>query len=292
MTSPHPGNGTVLVLGGTGKTGSRITRLLEASSVPFLAASRSGAGDNGVKFDWMDRATWDLPFGAASPDAPITAVWLIGAPILEMAPLARDFIDLAREKGVRRFVFLSASSVECGGPVHGQVHQYLKELGDAGQIEWAVMRPTWFSENFAETPGHLYTIKAEGKVYSATGDGKVPFVSAEDIAACAVKALTDPEPLNSDLVILGPELLSYADVAAIISSVTGKKVVHENLTQEQLEQRFATFLPPDYSKMLALMDVAIANGSEDRTNDAVLTFTGQQPKPFRETAELSKAAWV
>jgi len=81
-------------------------------------------------------------------------------------------------------------------------------------------------------------------------------------------------------------------VAAIISSVTGKKVVHENLTQEQLEQRFATFLPPDYSKMLALMDVAIANGSEDRTNDAVLTFTGQQPKPFRETAELSKAAWV
>jgi uncharacterized protein YbjT (DUF2867 family) len=145
MTSPHPGNGTVLVLGGTGKTGSRITRLLEASSVPFLAASRSGAGDNGVKFDWMDRATWDIPFGAASPDAPITAVWLIGAPILEMAPLARDFIDLAREKGVRRFVFLSASSVECGGPVHGQVHQYLKELGDAGQIEWAVMRPTWFS---------------------------------------------------------------------------------------------------------------------------------------------------
>ena len=50
------------------------------------------------------------------------------------------------------------------------------------------------------------------QVYSAAGDGKVPFVSVDDIAAVAFKALTGEQPHNTDHLILGPELLSYADV--------------------------------------------------------------------------------
>lgn len=37
----------------------------------------------------------------------------------------RPFLDVALNSGVKRFVFLSVSSIEQGGPMHGQVHRYL-----------------------------------------------------------------------------------------------------------------------------------------------------------------------
>lgn len=70
------------------------------------------------------------------------------------------------------------------------------------------------AENFSESIAHI-AIKNEGKIYSATQDGKIPFVSAEDIAAVAYRALVDEKPHNTDHVILGPELLSYDDVSSI-----------------------------------------------------------------------------
>ena len=68
-------------------------------------------------------------------------------------------------------------------------------------------------ENFAVQPNHVESIKNEGKVYSATGDGKIPWVSADDIAAVAVQTLTMAEAPNTEYLVLGPELLSYDDVS-------------------------------------------------------------------------------
>jgi len=61
------------------------------------------------------------------------------------------------------------------------------------------------------------SIKQEGKIYSATGAGKVPWVSTEDIAAVAFKALTSEQAPNRDYLILGPELLSYGEVCLRLS---------------------------------------------------------------------------
>lgn len=66
-------------------------------------------------------------------------------------------------------------------------------------------------ENFLED-GQRFLIKEQGKVYTACGDGKIPFVSADDIAAVAFRALTDEKPHNTDIMILGPELLTYDEV--------------------------------------------------------------------------------
>ncbi len=59
---------------------------------------------------------------------------------------------------------------------------------------------------------HLPTIRDDDMIITATGEGKVPFVSADDIAAVAFRALTDEVPHNTDHLILGPELFSYDDV--------------------------------------------------------------------------------
>lgn len=56
------------------------------------------------------------------------------------------------------------------------------------------------------------TIRDQGKLYTACGDGKIPFIGALDIAAMAFHGLTDEKPHNTDYMVLGPELLTYDEV--------------------------------------------------------------------------------
>lgn len=217
-----PAPGAILLLGGTGKVAGRIAPLLQKDSHEVIQASRSGKsapGCKGCEFDWLDRATFNKPF----ENATVASVFLVAPAIMDMLPPMKTFIDLAREKGVKRFVLLSASSLEAGGPAMGQVHQYLLDL----KVEYAVLRPTWFmgewfcgismvdtyvwQEKFSD-PSYLEGIKSDGKIFSATGDGKIPWIAADDIAAIACRALVDEQSHNTDHIILGPELLSYADV--------------------------------------------------------------------------------
>jgi uncharacterized protein YbjT (DUF2867 family) len=163
----------------------------------------------------------------------------------------------------------------------GQVHQALPGLFE----QWAVLRPSWFMQNFAGFTPHARSIREDGVVLTATGDGRVGFVDAEDIAAVAVRALTDEQAPDTDLILTGPQALSYDDVAAIITEAGGRPVVHRHLTFDQLRDRWAAEIPLEFATMLAGMDRAIADGAEDRTSDTVQRLTGRPPGTFRAFAE-------
>ncbi len=279
-------NAAILLIGGTGKTGSRVAKRLAQSSVRARVASRSGgsvAEQEGVRFDWGEPESYTDALKG------IEAVYLV-APSDTIDPLGAmlPFLEQARGGGVHRFVLLSASSLEEGGPLMGRVHAWLK----AEVPEWAVLRPTWFMQNFSELQ-HLPSIRDEGNVYTAAGDGRVPFIDANDIAAAAVATLLSPEPYNCDFVLTGPQVLSYDDVAETIAGAAGRSVRHVKLTEAELTQRWTSHgVAPEYAATLAAMDTAIAGGSEDRLSDAVLTLTGDVPRSFEAFAAENASMWT
>jgi festuclavine dehydrogenase len=77
----------------------------------------------------------------------IDRIYLV-APMAWDVGMMNDFIDFAREKGVNKFLLLSASQSEAGGPSLGQVHAHLKKLGAQCEVQWIVIRPTWFIGRF------------------------------------------------------------------------------------------------------------------------------------------------
>lgn len=275
---------TTLVIGATGTTGSRVVSRLAAGGHRVKAAGRRAptvAGSHGVRFDWADPTTFDEALSGTD------RVYLI-PPIGSSEPAAAmlPFLGRARTAGVRRAVLLSSSAIPAGGPATGRIHEALPGLFD----EWAVLRPSWFMQNFTGDHPHARSIRAEGTVSTATGAGRVGFVDADDIAAVAVHALTDDRAPNTDLVITGPQALSYDDIAAVVTGVTGRKVTHRRLTYEQMRDRLAPTMPVEFAAMLAGLDRAIAEGSEDRTTDTVHRLTGRPPGTFRAFAERELAA--
>ncbi|WP_058041076.1 NAD(P)H-binding protein [Streptomyces roseifaciens] len=270
---------TTLVTGATGTTGSRTTAQLIAAGHRVKAAGRRATplpGAEPVRFDWYDPAT----FGAALDGA--DRVYLV-PPVGDADPavVMLPFLHQARAAGVHRAVLLSSSAIPAGGPAVGAVHQALPGL--FGQ--WAVLRPSWFMQNFTGTHAHADSIREHGVIVTAAGTGRVGFVDADDIAAVAVHALTDDRAPNADLVLTGPEALSHDDIAAIVTQVTGRPVAHHHLTYDDMRDRLAALMPQEFATMLAGMDRAIAEGAEDRTTDTVQRLTGRPPHGFRAVAE-------
>jgi uncharacterized protein YbjT (DUF2867 family) len=148
----------ILITGGTGKTGLRLARLLQNASIPFLIASRKGAastpaGMPAVTFDWTQPATYAAPFAHTFPNnEKIKAVYLISPSTKDPSVLVNAFVDVARTThGVKRFVFLTGSSCEKGGPHVGAVWQHLDDIG----VEYTVLRATWFMGAFRRRVSHL-----------------------------------------------------------------------------------------------------------------------------------------
>ncbi|KPC71289.1 oxidoreductase [Streptomyces sp. NRRL WC-3753] len=266
--------GTTLVIGATGTTGSRTAARLTAAGHRVRAAGRRAtpvAGAEPVPFDWHVPATH-----AAALDG-VDRVYLV-PPVGDSDPAAAmlPFLRQARTAGVHRAVLLSSSAIPEGGPAVGAVHQALPGLFE----QWAVLRPSWFMQNFTGTHAHARSIREEGVIRTAAEGGRVGFVDAEDIAAVAVRALTDGQAPNTDLVLTGPEALSHDDIAAMITEVTGRAVIHHRLPHERIRDRLATQVPVEFAAMLADLDRAIASGAEDRVTDTVQRLTGRPPRAF------------
>ncbi|MEU2392614.1 NAD(P)H-binding protein [Streptomyces sp. NPDC007369] len=271
--------GTTLVIGATGTTGSRTAARLAAAGHRVKAASRQAApvpGAESVPFDWYDPATHPAALDG------VDRVYLI-PPLGDPDPAAvmLPFLHLAGTAGVHRAVLLSSSAIPEGGPAVGTVHRALPDMFE----QWAVLRPSWFMQNFTGAHAHAAAIREDGIIRTATGSGRVGFVDAEDIAAVAFHALTDRQAPDTDLVLTGPQALSYDDVATAVTEVTGRPVVHRRLSYDQMRGRLTALVPQEFAAILAGMDRAIAEGSEDRTTDTVHRLTGRPPGTFRAFLE-------
>jgi uncharacterized protein YbjT (DUF2867 family) len=70
------------------------------------------------------------------------------------------------------------------------MHRAAEKAIEASGLAWTFLRPNGFMQNMENYS--LPTIKSQSAFYSSVGDSKVAHVDVRDIAAVAVKALTEP----------------------------------------------------------------------------------------------------
>jgi uncharacterized protein YbjT (DUF2867 family) len=267
----------VLVTGATGTTGSRVAAAARSAGAQVRTASRHGSD---VRFDWHAADTWPAALHRC------LRVYLVPPPGLDVAPVMVPFIELARHSGVERLVLLSNSVFPMGGPGVGAVHQ---ALADGSDDDFVVLRPSWFMQNVTGDHVLARMIRDEDRIVTATGEGRVGFIDVDDVADVAVHALLDEMRPAAELVLTGPEALSYRRVAEIVGAARGRPVAFEPVTPAELSERLARTYPPPFAQALADLDAAIAAGVEDRLTPDVERVTGRPPRSFEAFA--ATALW-
>jgi uncharacterized protein YbjT (DUF2867 family) len=272
---------TILVLGGTGKTGGRVASRLTALAHRVRTAARHGAD---TRFDWDDPATHRTALEG------VERVYLV-APVMRtrFAAQVSDFLDLAEAAGVQHVTYLSAYGIELAPP---QVALRAVELDliQRATLTHSIVRPAWFMQNFSET----FLKPIDGAIIVPTGDGGEAFVDVEDIAAVAAATLADPDShAGAQYAPTGPDRLTVADAADVIARVIGQPVRHVDIDRRAwVDGAIASGVPAEYGEMLVLLTETVASGGGSRPNEDVQAITGAPATSFADFATRAASAWA
>jgi uncharacterized protein YbjT (DUF2867 family) len=265
---------TIVVIGGNGKTGSRVAERLRARGVPVRAVSRSTE----PPFDWEDRSTWAPALDGA------TAAYITYYPDLAVpgsAELIGALAELAVQCGARRLVLLSGRGEE-------EAERAEQALTASG-AEATIVRCSWFMQNFSES--YFAEMLAAGEVALPAGDVREPFVDVEDIADVAVAALTEDGHGGRLYELTGPRMLTFAEAVGEIGRATGRPLRYEPIPVDA----FAAGLdeqgvPHDVVGLLRYLFTEVLDGRNESLTDGVRQALGREPRDFADYARRAAAA--
>lgn len=287
----------ILVTGATGTVGGAAMRALAmeaaAERIELFGAARSpesagkliDAGFNVVELDY-DRPETLLPAMEG-----VDAVFLVTGYTVDMLVHSKRLLDAAKANDVQHVVHLGALAADDTPHAHFAWHQLIERAIEAMGFSFTHLRPNFF----IDTVWHGLRQRPERLVHFV-GDRKVSWIAAEDMAAVAAAALLEPEKHAGKTYPLAIEALSFPELAALLSQVTGRTV--------EYRPRPASFLLPILLKqgMEPVYAASLAAGVEateagnmplvDFVDDTVQRATGRKPVTWRDfaTARLNELA--
>jgi uncharacterized protein YbjT (DUF2867 family) len=198
---------------------------------------------------------------------------------------SRPACEAFRSRGVKRVVGISALGRGTALQARaGLVTSSLKMddlIAGSGVNYRAVTNPS-FMDNILR---QVELLKTQGMfVTPISGDRKLPTCATRDIAAAAARLLLDTSwSGNGHVAVLGPEDLSFNEMARILTNVLGKPVRYQQITADALKERL----------IKAGMSEAMAQGTaemmtaknEGLDNAEPRTPESSSPTTFREWAE-------
>lgn len=281
--------GTILVTGATGTIGGEVTRQLIAAGVrprilvrdPAKAKAFEGKADI-AQGDFTDAASLDRALKG------VEKLFLAySGP--NQTEVESKVVDAAKQAGVKHVVKLSVFGADTGALTFARWHRPVEQRLEQSGMQWTHLRPLNFMTN---TFGFIETIKSQGAFYAPTGEGKTSFIDPEDIAAVAVKALTQPGHEGKAYLLTGPEALSGADQAAHLSKALGKPVKFVDVPPDAARQSLSNLpLPPGTLDALLDLMSGMKRGLASEVTPTVEQVLGRKPRTFADWCQRNAAAF-
>jgi uncharacterized protein YbjT (DUF2867 family) len=235
----------ILVTGATGTVGRQVVQHLLKRGADVRALVRDPAKANlpaGVEVVKGDLLDVDSLRSAYSG---ISTLFLLNAVVPDEFTQAFVAINVAREAGIKRIVYLSVLH----GELYANVPHFAGKFAVERMIEQmglnaTILRPAYFISNDLAIKD---VVTGHGVYPTPIGTKGLAMVDVHDIGEIAAIELirreqaTGPLPLDR-INLVGPNTLTGSDVAAIWSEVLGRPVAYGG-DPSAFEQNLRNFLP-------------------------------------------------
>jgi len=272
----------ILVIGATGRVGREVVRELLAAGLSVRALTRRPEAAGLPASVEIVSGDLTMPESLDAGLQGVSAVFLVwtAAPATASAVVAR----LAEQ--ARRVVLLS-SPHQTPHPFFQQpnpmaaFHAELERLmADAG-LESTILRPGMFASNT-----RLWwapQIRQGDVVRWPYGSVETAPIDERDIAAVAMRVLTDDRHIGRDYVLTGPQAISQAGQVSAIGAVLGREIRFVELSPDEFRQEMAGRAPAAAVDML-LNAWQAASGHPAFLTSTVADIVGRPALTFQQWA--------
>ncbi|HZX76099.1 SDR family oxidoreductase [Lysobacter sp.] len=275
----------ICITGAGGTLGSEVFRQLQSSGMPLRAAFHSSDKADDARTRGVDAALIDFddPDSLRDAFAGCESLFLLGHNAIDQTELELAAVRAARDAGVRHIVKQSVMGAERGDYSLAQVHRPVERAIEASGLSWTLLRPNSFMQNVMTFMSP--TIRSESAFYSASGEARISHVDVRDIAAVAVKALTEPGHAGQAYTLTGPDALTYDELAEALSLAVGRTITHVDLPPNELRYAMLDMgMPEPIADRLLDLERYFREGHASRVTGDIERLTGRAPRRFADYA--------
>lgn len=197
-------------------------------------------------------------------------------------------VDAAVAAGVERIVYLSFLEASADSTfLLGRQHFATEEHIRSKDVGFVFLRSSLYADFVPFFTGE------DGVIRAPAGDGKVSWISRDDIADTVVVALLTDRFGGEALENTGPEALDLHETAAVLSRVTGRAISYVEETEEMAWESRRPSGAPDWEIAGWISSyLAIANGELSTVSDTVARLTGNPPIDVETLLRSNPELWA
>jgi uncharacterized protein YbjT (DUF2867 family) len=284
---------TILVTGATGNVGRQVVEQLTKRGAKVRALVRDAskaqfpAGVEVVQGDLLDVDSVRSAFSGVS------TLFLLNGVVADEFTQALIALNVAREVGIERFVYLSVIHSD----IYVNVPHFAGKFGVERMIEQmglnaTILRPAYFISNDLTIKD---VVTGYGVYPMPIGSKGLAMVDTRDVGEIAAIELlrreraATPLPLNR-INLVGPDTLTGAAVAAIWTDVLGRTIAYPGDDTAGFEQNLRKFMPSWMAFDMRLMSERfVTDGMVPEAGD-VERLTALLGRPLRSYREFALEA--
>jgi len=144
----------------------------------------------------------------------------------------RKLVELAKEKKVQRFIFLSTRAIAKEGGAYSDSKRLAEDIVKNSGLNWLILRP---SEIYGMNGGEVITklVMSIDKMAFVPIIGKAQYrvapVHVNDIVSALIQAIENKDLKNKIYTLAGPEDFSYKEFVDMILKIKKKKKIKMHL---------------------------------------------------------------
>lgn len=276
----------ILIVGASGTVGSELSRLLKKQGHRVRATTSKKVTQATDELVHINLATGE---GIRDAFEGVDRAFLLSPPgHADQHAILSPLIFEAKRRGLKKVVLMTAMGANANE--QSPFRKAEIDLEKSG-LNYNIIRPNWFLQNF--NTFWIQGINTESAIALPAGTAKVSFIDARDISAVAAKLLISDKFDRQDFDLTGSESLTHADVARVLSRVSGRNIVYKDITADEFKKGLLQAgLPASYADVLVTIMGFLKEGYSERVTTRVSDITGAKPRTLEQYANDFKQSWI